>query len=527
MGYPLYGVYAIWGVRYMGCPLYGVYTIWGVRGVSEYCRFSVSKSYYLFPSSTSIVGSRFPKLLLHSFVNEYCRFYLSKSYYFFLSSTSIVGSRFPKGITSFLCQRALSVLGFQKLLPLSFVNEYCRFSVSKRYYLFPLSTSIVGSWFPKVITSFLCQRVLSVLGFQKVLPLSFLNEYYRFSVSKSYYLFHSSTSIVGSRFPKVITSFFRQRVFRFYVSKSYYFFLSSTNIVGSLFLKVITSFFRQRVLSVLGFQKLLLLSFVNEYCRFSVSESYYFFLSPTSIVGSLFPKVITSFFRQRVLSVLGFQKLLLFSFVNEYYRFSVSESYYFFLSPTSIVGSLFPKVITSFFRQRVLSVLGFQKLLPLPFVNEYCRFSVSKSYYFFPSSTSIFGSRFPKVITSFFRQRVLSVLCFQKLLPLSFVNEYCRFSVSKTYYFFLSSTSLAGPRFPKVITSFFRQRVLSVLGFQKLLPLPFVNEYCRFSVSKSYYFFLSSTSIFGSMFLKVIPSFFRQRVLSVLCFQMLFPLDWN
>ena len=31
MGYPLYGVSAIWGVRYMGCPLYGVSAIWGVR----------------------------------------------------------------------------------------------------------------------------------------------------------------------------------------------------------------------------------------------------------------------------------------------------------------------------------------------------------------------------------------------------------------------------------------------------------------------------------------------------------------
>ena len=36
MGCQLYGVSAIWGVRYMGCPLYGVSAIWGVRyrGVS-------------------------------------------------------------------------------------------------------------------------------------------------------------------------------------------------------------------------------------------------------------------------------------------------------------------------------------------------------------------------------------------------------------------------------------------------------------------------------------------------------------
>ena len=31
MGFSLYGVFAIWGVRYMGCPLYGVSAIWGVR----------------------------------------------------------------------------------------------------------------------------------------------------------------------------------------------------------------------------------------------------------------------------------------------------------------------------------------------------------------------------------------------------------------------------------------------------------------------------------------------------------------
>ena len=31
MGCPLYGVSAIWGVRYMGCPLYVVSAIWRVR----------------------------------------------------------------------------------------------------------------------------------------------------------------------------------------------------------------------------------------------------------------------------------------------------------------------------------------------------------------------------------------------------------------------------------------------------------------------------------------------------------------